>query len=228
MEILGRLIATILMMALASAAGVVCALIVFILLRRFKIKSRRTTVMAALFPPAAMTYLICIAIASSTLSSSVGTPDVVFGDIHEALPNGFSLSALGKMPEAGRIEKDTEPSIQVAWVNHLQTSGPLVLGEYDYQYFPKFEGQSNRNFFLLDTRNGKTLDFATESDLSKAANIPVHLIATQFFHAPKSSAQRLRDLIVLVIAFLPPITVGLYLLWKVQNLIRKRKKDLET
>jgi len=185
MEILGRLFMMTLLMGLASRAGLICALIVFSVLRNFKISSRRATIVAALFPPAVTAYLLCFVIASTILSSFLGTPDLLFGDINEPLPNGFKLFALDKMPEDGLIKRDNDG--QVGWVSDLQTSGPFVLGKYDYKYFPKTEDQSNRNFFLFDTRNGKAQDFATESDLSKVANVPVHLTPTQFFRAPNLS-----------------------------------------
>ena len=227
MEILGRLFMMILLMGLASGAGLICALVVFGLLRHFKISSRRTTVIAALFPPAVMAYLLCFVIASSLLSSFTGTPDLLFGDINEPLPNGFKLWALDKMPEAGLIKRDDDSLRQVGWVSDLQISGPFVLGKYDYTYFPKTEDQGNRNFFLFDTRNGKAQDFATESDLSKVANVPVHLTPTQFFHAPKSLTSRVRDFVMFMIAFLPPIAIGLWLLWHFRKFIQAQKIDPE-
>jgi hypothetical protein len=96
MEILGRLFMMTLLMRLASGAGLVCALIVFSVLRNFRISSRRATIVAALFPPAVTAYLLCFVIASSILSSFIGTPDLLFGDINEPLPNGFKLFALDK------------------------------------------------------------------------------------------------------------------------------------
>src|ERR1700730_14122476 len=134
MEILGRLFMMILLMGLASGAGLICALIVFSVLRNFKISSRRATIVAALFPPAVTAYLLCFVIASTILSSFLGTPDLLFGDINEPLPNGFKLFALDKMPEDGLIKRDNDG--QVRWVSDLQTSGPFVLGKYDYKYFP--------------------------------------------------------------------------------------------
>lgn len=227
MEILGRLFMMILLMGLASGAGLICALIVFGLLRNFKTNSRQATIIAALFPPAVMAYLLCFVIASSILSSFIGTPDLLFGDINEPLPNGFKLFALDKMPEAGLIKRDNDPLGQVGWVSNLQTSGPFVLGKYDYKYFPKTEDQSNRNFFLFDTRNGKAQDFATESDLSKAANVPLHLTPTQFFRAPKSLSSRVRDFVMFVIAFIPPIAIGLWLLWHFRKFIHAQKINPE-
>lgn len=226
MEILGRLFMMILLMGLASGAGLICALIVFWVLRSFRISSKRAMIVAALYPPTVTAYLLCFIIASSILSSFIGTPDLLFGDINEPLPNGFKLSALDKMPEAGVIKRDNDP-LGLGWVSDLQTSGPFVLGKYDYRYFPKTEDQSNRNFFLFDTRNGKAQDFATESDLSKVANVPLHLTPTQFFHAPESLTSRVRDFVMFVIAFLPPIAIGLWLLRHFRKFIRAQKIDPE-
>jgi hypothetical protein len=94
MEIIGRLVMMFLLMAVARVVGSICALVVYLLLRWAKRQSIRACVVAGLFPPAAMGYMLGCLVLSSILSSFLGTPDLVFGDINEPLPNGFTLEAL--------------------------------------------------------------------------------------------------------------------------------------
>jgi hypothetical protein len=217
----------VLLMGSAFIAGAVLTLIVRYQLRNLKIKRQRIQFVTLLFPPAVMAYLLCFVIACSILSSVTGTPDLLFGDIDEPLPNGFKLEALSKMPEDGLIKREGDPLAQIGWVSALQTSGPFVLGKYDYTDFPKTADQSSRNFFLLDTSTGRKQDFGTESDLSNALNGPIHLTPTEFFHAPKPPGRRLRDFSLFLIAFMPPTAAGLWLLWRLRNLIRTAKTNSE-
>ena len=104
-----------------------------------------------------MGYFLACLILSSALSSVLETPDLVFGDINEALPNGFTLEALDKMPEGGHIQKAGDNSIRVAWVASLQVKGPFVLGKYDYTYFHRTTEETGRDFSCL-TRALKELE----------------------------------------------------------------------
>jgi hypothetical protein len=93
MEIIGRLMMMLLLMAAASVVGSVCVVVVYLLLRRAKRRPSRACFVAGLFPPAAMVYLLGCLVLSSILTSVLGTPDLVFGDINEPLPNGLTLEA---------------------------------------------------------------------------------------------------------------------------------------
>ena len=167
-----------------------------------------------------MAYLLGCLIVSSMLSGFLGTPDLVFGDINERLPNGFTLEALDKMPEAGHIQKAGDSSINVAWVGAVQVEGPYVLGRYDYTYFPKTKKEDDRNFFIFDTRAGSVRDYASEATLAASSGTRVHLTATPFFHAPRSASERISGALFLVVVVVPPIG------WAI-SLVSKLRADLK-
>lgn len=211
MEIIGRLVMMFLLMAVASVAGAVCGLIVYLLLRRAHRPSRRASLIAGFFPPAVMGYLLACLILSSALSSVLGTPDLVFGDINEALPNGFTLEALDKMPEDGHIQKAGDNSIQVAWVGSLQVEGPIVLGKYDYTYFPRTPEETGRDFFLFDTRTHEIRNFASESELAASAKTIIHLTPTPYFKGLSSFRHHVSNAFLLFISVAPPLAAALFL-----------------
>lgn len=227
MEIIGRLIMMCLLMGFATGIGALCALLVHIILRRFKIRRRSATIIAWLFPPTVMAYLLGFVIGSSILSAPFGTPDLLFGDINEPLPNGFHLFALGKMSEDGLIERKGDAPGQVGWVSELQVVGPFVAGKYGYTYFPRTEKDHNRNFFLFDTRAATTRDFATEAELAGVLNVPLRLTATPYFHARTPLFHHFLDAVLWLVALGPPVAAGLWLISRFFGLVRSRNSDTE-
>ena len=220
MEIIGRLVMMFLLMGAASIVGAVCVLVVYLLLRRANRKSPRACIVAGLFPPAVMGYLLGCLFLSSMLSGPLGTPDLVFGDIDEPLPNGFTIEALDKMPEAGHIQKVGDSSIQVAWVGAVQIDGPYVLGKYDYTYFPKTEKDTGRDFFMFDTRTGEVSNFASEAGLASSAKTNIHLTPTPSYHAPHSLKKLTSSVLLLFIAVVPPVAFALFLAWNFRVFLR--------
>ena len=220
MEIIGRLVMMFLLMGMATAVGVVCALVVYLLLRKANRTSARACIVAGLFPPTVMGYLLGCLVLSSVLSGLLGTPNLVFGDINEPLPNGFTLQALDKMPEAGHIQKAGDSLLQVAWVGAVQIDGPYVLGKYDYTYFPKTEQDTGRDFFMFDTRTGEIRNFASQTGLADSAKTDIHLTPTPYYHAPHSSKQLISSVVFLFITVVPPLAVALLLAWKFRVFLR--------
>jgi hypothetical protein len=218
MEIIGRLITMTVLMLLACGMGLVCSLLVFALVRKRSWK--KPTIVAGLFPPAVMAYLLACLILSGIVSIFVGTPDILFGDINESLPNGYHLHALDKMPVAGSIQKSGDSLAVVGWVGKLQTSGPLVLGKYDYTYFPRTTAEGDRNFFLFDTRSGAIENFATEAQLANAAHTSLHLISTPSFHGPKTAFQVISMDAMLLITFVPPAALTIWLIWRLRGFLK--------
>jgi len=211
MEIIGLLITAFLLMGVASLVGALCALAVYLLFRRTNRRSAKACLVVGFFPPAVMGYLLGCLILSSMLSGFLGTPDLAFGDIKERLPNGFTLEALGKMPEAGHIQKTGESLVQVAWVGGVQIDGPYVLGKYDYTYFPRSEREVGRDFFIFDTRTATVRDFDSEAALAASAKINVHLTSTAYFHQPRTLGERTSGVLFLLIAVVPPIACAILL-----------------
>jgi hypothetical protein len=220
MEIIGRLVMMFLLMGMASVVGAVCVLVVYLLLRRANRKSGRACIVAGLFPPAVMGYLLGYLVLSSMLSGLVGTPDLIFGDINEPFRNGFTLQALDKMPEAGHIQKTGDSLSQVAWVGAVQIDGPYVLGKYDYTYFPKTEQDTGRDFFMFDTRTREIHNFASETGLAGSAKTNIHLTPTPDYHAPHSSKQLISIALFLFIAVVPPLVLALLLAWNFRVFLR--------
>jgi hypothetical protein len=219
-ELLGRLVMVFLLMAVASLAGLICGLVVYLFLRRANRPSRRASLVAGFFPPAVMGYLLACLVLSSAISGVLGTPDFVFGDIKEALPNGFTIEALDKMPECGHIQKAGDNSTEIAWVGKLQVEGPFVFGKYDYTYFPRTPEQTGRDFFLFDTRTHKITNFASESELANSAKSKIHLIPTAYFKGLRLSRQRVSNNFLLLLAVGPPFVTACFLLWRLLVCLR--------
>lgn len=220
MEIIGRIIAAFVLMSASALAGLACVVLVYGVLRAAKKSSRGAYLAAGLFPPCAMAYMLICLVFSSVASGVLGTPDLVFGDIHENLQNGYVLTAINKMPECGEIQKPGDLSTGVAWVGAAQISGPDVLGKYDYTYFPRGPDQASRNYFLLDTRAGTVRDFATEEQLSTAAGTGVHLVPTGNFRGLSSLWERIAAGLFLIFLLGPPFAIGIWLLFRFAGLLR--------
>jgi hypothetical protein len=225
-EIIGRLFMMATLMSIACIVGVLCLLVVLLLLRLKKRQCRAALLIAALFPPVTTAYWLGCLIVSSLFSGLVGTPDLVFGDINERLPNGYRLTALDKMPEAGRIEKAGDSVAGIAWVRSLQVEGPYVFGNYDYTYFPRTPEDVGRDYFLFDTRSGLTTNFATEDQLASVVKKTPHLTATESFHAPKSAGQRILTAVFLFTTVVPPLVIGVWLLFRLIGLLRSSRTPL--
>ena len=225
MEIIGRFIIAAALMLGACVVGVVCSLTVYLILRVKKRRSGRACLIAGLFPPTTMAFWLACLITSSALSGLVGTPDLAFGDINEALPNAYRLKALDKMPEAGNIEKADDSIHGVGWVRSLQVDGPYVFGKYDYTYSPRTPAEAGRDYFLFDTRNGQTTNYSTENQLANAANTKLQLIPTESFRGPETAVQKIATAVLLLIVALP-LAVGIWLLHRLAMLTRSVQPPL--
>ena len=204
----------VLLMGVASVTGAICALIAFLILRTKNRSAPRLCLSIGLFPPITMGYLLACLIFSSIVSGKLGTPDLFFGDIKEALPNGYTLEALSKMPESGIIHKPGNNSTQVAWVGGLQVEGPYVFGKYDYTDFPRTAEEAGIDFFSLDTRTGEIRNFASEAELRTSAEANIHLTPTANFRGPISSQQRQSTILFFLILTVPPLALDLWLMWR--------------
>ena len=225
MEIIGRLIAMVALMSVSCVGGIVCLLCVYFLLRLKKKKSPRAYLVAAIFLPATMAFWLACLVASSMFSSLIQSPDLIFGDINEGLPNGYRLTALNKMPEAGCIETSDTSARAVYWVQSLQVEGPLIYGKYDYTNFPKTPKDAGKDYFLFDTRTGQTTDFSSEDQLANTAKRTIHLVPTESFRGSESTTQRIsRTLLILALA--SPIGVGIWLLTRLMKLLRSAEPSL--
>ena len=214
MEIIGRLIAAFGLMGLASLLGGG--------LRACNISSSSESE-----PTLSQGVPCCQTLPADGHGVSAGLPDVssmLSGDINERLPNGFTLEALDKMPEVGHIQKAGDSSIKVAWVGAVQVEGPFVLGRYDYTYFPKTKKEDDRNFFIFDTRSGSVRDYASEATLAASSGTSVHLTATPYFHAPRTS-ERISGALFLVVVVVPPIAWAISLVSKLRAYLKAASRS---
>ena len=226
MEIIGRLIMMAALVSMACIAGALSSLSVYLLLRMKKRPNCGACLIAGVFPPATMAYWLGCLIISSILSGTIGTPDLVFGDINEALPNGYTLEALDKMPEAGRIVKAGDSRIGIAFVRSLQVKGLYVFGSYDYTYFPRTSEEIGRDYFLFDTRTGETTNFKTEDQLASAVQETIHLTPTEYFRGPEGGGQRVLTAAFVFLLAVPPLAIGLWLLFRLIMLLRSPRHPL--
>jgi hypothetical protein len=172
-----------------------------------------------------MGYVLACLILSSALSILLGTPDLIFGDIHEKLPNGYTVDALDKMPECGIIKNSDHPFVEVAWVGSLQVKGPYVLGRYDYTCFSRTPEETAKNYFAFDTRTGRTVNFASQAQLENATATRVQLIPTAKFRGTQTIRQRLMSLLFLLITIAPPLATGLWLILRLVLLLRSPRQQ---
>lgn len=226
MEIIGRLVIMAVLMSAACIAGALCFLTVCLLLRFKEKRGWGACLIAGLFPPATMAYWLGCLIVSSMLSGVIGTPDLLFGDIREALPNGYTLEALDKMPEAGSIVKAGDQRTGVAFVRSIQVKGPYVFGSYDYTYFPRTPEEIGKDYFLFDTRTGETTNFKTEDQLASAVKETIHLTPTEYFRGPKRAGQRLSTRVFAFLIVAPPLAIGFWLLSRLITLLRSPQHPL--
>ena len=224
MEIIGLLITMFLLVAAAFVVGSTCAGVVGLLLKTHNLPWRKASLIASLFPPSATAYILACAILSSVVSSFLGTPDFAFGDINQELPNGYTIEALGKMPECGHIQKAGNSLIQVAWVSSLQVHGPNILGKYDYTYFPRTPTEAARNYFSLDTRTGDIVNFASETELENYTKAKVHLTPTPDFRGAQTIQKRFATTVLFLIAVFPPLVTGLWLIYRLVLLLRSGRE----
>ena len=223
MEIIGLLITMFLLVAAAFVVGSTCAGVVGLLLKTHNLPWRKASLIASLFPPSATAYILACAILSSVVSSFLGTPDFAFGDINQELPNGYTIEALGKMPECGHIQKAGNSLTQVAWVSSLQVHGPNVLGKYDYAYFPRTPTEAARNYFSLDTRTGGIVNFASEAELENYTKAKVHLTSTPDFKGAQTIQKRFATTVFLIAEF-PPLVNALWLIYRLVFLLRSGQR----
>jgi len=137
-----------------------------------------------------------------------GQSELLFGGISEELPNGYRLTALGKMPEFGNIEaidrSRLTPQLRES-VGKVDVQGAMVFGAYSKDF-----GQpqsADHGYFAFNTETGDTMDFASTEELNRYAGHPVHLVENQYFRS-KEHSQIVRDRWERAILLSPPVLVA--------------------
>jgi hypothetical protein len=198
-ELIGLLFATIFLFVLAAIAAAILAGMTWLLVRKSSMPRKRVIVIAALIPFASAAYFwLCIGLLPG---------EALFGDISQPLPNGYTLKALGKMPDFASIDKTDSPSAGYnglsQCIGRLAVYGPLVTGQYSHP-FGSFDAAANEPFFIFDTRDRQHTEFPDLASLQAALGHSVSLIDVQFFRS-QEPAYRRQISVNRAIMFGPPI-----------------------
>ncbi len=183
-EMIGLLIATGFLFALAALASAILAGLTWLYVRKRRAPRIRLMLAAAVIPIVSAAYFwLCIAL----------LPDEsLFGDIDQPLPNGYALKALGKMPDFASIDNPKTPYSYNGLsecIGKLAVSGPLVVGQYSHR-FGSFAPGSSEPYFIFDTRDGKNVDVPTLAELQSKLGHPMQLAEVQFFRSQEPSYLR--------------------------------------
>jgi hypothetical protein len=205
-EIIGLLFGIGLLFVLSIALGLVYGFVAWIVTGPGSARRRFKALVAACIPPASAVYLLICAVGISILATGQG--DLLFGGIYEPLPNGYSLSALGKMPDYGTIRPKSatqaDPKIN-GFVGQIDVKGPFVYGAFSHRDLSQ-PTEENLGYFALNTRTAEVRDFATQGELDHFAGYPVQLVENWQFRSKETRYQRRLE-VERWISFGPPITL---------------------
>lgn len=208
MEIIGLFIAGTLFFALSVVAGCVYGIIAWLILRPRR-GFRKFRWIAASLPPIFAAYMVACAVVFALVIPGEGDR-IFFGDVYERLPNGYTLTAMAKMPTYGVVQRDSMTGVNGS-VSRIAVDGAFVFGAYC----------DKGAYFVLDTRSGATLDFATISEMDRYAGHPVHLADAFSFKSRDGTRDFLRA-VERLIWFGPPLICSLrYFAF----LVRLRRKE---
>jgi hypothetical protein len=153
---------------------------------------------AAVIPVVSAAYLwLCVALLPGKS---------LFGDIAEPLPNGYTLKALGKMPDFASIDSPRNPNSYNGLsecIGKLAVYGPLVVGRYSHP-FGSFSAKEDEPYFMFDTRDGRNVDVASLAELESDLGHCVQLVEVQFFRSREPAYLRQQRL-DLAIEICPPV-----------------------
>ena len=207
-ELIGLMFATLFLFLVACVIGCSIAFAAWLIVRNRVCRRAPLVLIAAAIPIFSAAYLwLCIAVLPG---------ESLFGDINQPLPNGYSLQALGKMPDFATINKGDSLSYGSVglpeYVGSLAASGSFVAGRYSHP-FDSFTPRPDEGYFIFDTRTGQLTEFRTLNELELKLGHPIHLVKTQFFRSEESSYKR-QPAMNKAIMFAPPATIMIfYILW---------------
>jgi len=214
-ELIGLAFATLFLFALAALVGCGFLAVAWLIVRRKEGPKIPLILIAGAIPILSAAYFwLCVAILPG---------ESLFGDISQPLPNGYSLEALGKMPDFATIKYGnslSNPRGQSECIGSLEVSGPFVAGRYSHP-FGTFAPEPTEGYFILDTRSGQFVDFKTIEELEARLGHKVNLVSTTSFRSVEPSYKR-HETLNKIIMFTPPITATIgYFLW----LSRRRRVE---
>ena len=207
-ELIGLAIATLFLFLISCIFGFLFGFTAWLLIRNRECRRRPLILYAAAIPLIFAAYVwLCMAILPG---------ESLFGDISQPLPNGYSLQALGKMPDFATINKGDSLSSGVVMLSEcigsLEVSGPLIAGRYSHPC-DSFNSKPDEGYFIFNTQSGQFADFRTQTDLELRLGQPAHLVPTTSFRSIEPSYRHQQN-INRAIMFIPPTLVIIgYVLW---------------
>jgi hypothetical protein len=212
-EFIGLIIGTAVLLTVAAIFGAVLAVMVWFILPQQAARRKTLTWVTPLLPVAGVLYcLICIGLLPS---------ESLFGDIDQPLPNGYRLTALGKMSDWAAISKDDDQWAQTGikeWFGRVAVDGPLVVGQYSHP-FGLVDQVSSKPYFVFDTKSGRAESFATLEALDARLGHPVQLVEVQFFRSQEASYVRQMRINSFIMYGPPTLLLAVYfaLIWRVRR-----------
>ncbi len=224
-EMIGVLIVALVFFGASGILGGVYVLIAWLIIRPVHhVVRMRRLILAACIPPIFAGYIAVCLIGFSIFVR--GDAGMLFGDIYEPLPNHYVLTALGKMPDYGIIDRHACQSCQprlIGYVGRIAVDGPLVFGAYSHMFSqPRQDEATMEGFFSFDTRNQSVHNFGTLPQLNAFAGHPIHLVDNQFFRSQEPSHRRI-VVVERIVLFAPPGIGTLVFFFLLLRLRRKAK-----
>jgi len=177
MEFIGLFVAGVLFFTLSGAISCVYGGVAWLILDSRKGGHRKVLRIATCLPPVFAVYMVVCAIVFAQFIPGEGNR-IFFGDIYEPLPNGYTLTAMAKMPTYGTIHASSAMIGTLGSVGRVAVDGPFVFGEHN----------DKQGYFAFDTRNASTVNLDTITELDHYAGHPVQL--TEIFSFRSSEGRR--------------------------------------
>src|SRR5579863_4685217 len=229
MEFIGMLVGLFIVTCLCALAGLGIALCAWLLFWGRK-RPKKLIFVTALVPTLSIVYLVVCAIVFVIFVPN--QPDQIFGDISEPLPNGYVLTAIGKMADYAYIDTrdpwKTQPKL-LGGIHSLEVDNQVVFGAYSHPEvgFPDLIAPPDVGFFVFNTQNGQIRNLKTMQELIAAAGHPLHLVDTPSFRSHDPGRVRLRNT-ENWIYFSPPVAALLLCFYRLISYRIKGEKETRT
>jgi hypothetical protein len=222
LEIIGLFFATAALFTLAVAVSAMLVGITWLCLPKIANRRKQLILAAVLIPLASAAYFwFCLALLPG---------QSLFADIDQPLPNGYSVPAMGKMPDFASISNTSKPNAATGmtqYIGRIAIDGQFVVGQYSHQ-FGEFKPTPPEPFFLFDTQLSKNTEFATLNELQSRLGHPITLTEVQYFKSPLATTRQTIDK---AIEFGPPFLAIVFLaiaVWRSRSRIEAHAPNIYT
>ncbi len=228
-EMIGLVIGLFVLCCLCTMLGLLIAAVAWLLFWKRR-RPKRLIFIAASIPLFSLGYVIACAILFAIVVPN--QPDQIFGDISEPLPNGYVLTAIGKMADYAYIGTEdpwkTQPKL-LGGIHSLEVDDQVVFGAYSHPEvgFPDLIAPPNVGYFVFDTRTGQIRNLKSMRELVALAGHPMHLVDTPSFRSQDPGRVRLRETENWIYCF-PPFSALLLCFYRLIRFRIKGEKDAQT